>query len=401
MNTPLHLLAAVLLLAVGVLAGRAIKSSTGRPPFDTGSMVDPRGGNGITAERKHLVRLRAALDSGNSGRLLRPGMERLGTAELDALAREQTEKDRQTGDLAGRWPVIHAALEELYRREGAAALERVSGWPETPGRENAVSALMLLHIAADWESAMTRLEASGIRVDESWLSAAMKEAAGRNADDFLRVAALMDDDRMRDPFTTGRTSGAALEFAADFDFAKVHAVGGGAGGEVYFMEWAHRHPDAAWDAVKDNFSIEPGGGWRHLEEKLPNLAEGIVRREGELAGMEWLGGKVADLQPEARAALFDAGILGAFVSGEAYARFCSRLEPADVRAFIGGQIHVRKEVFFPSMDQLPRHELIPILRGMVAASTPAGAAAGAATRLQKRFSLTPEEVRLISGTSPE
>lgn len=390
MNAPLHFLSAALLLAAGVLAGRAITSSAGDAPGDTGSMVDRRGGDGATAERKHLARLRATLDRGDSGKLLRPGMERLGIGELDALAREQVEKARVMDDRRDRWPVIHAALEELYRREGAAALERVSRWPEPSDVEEAISVLMLLHISADWESAMGLMEKLPQPVETSWLSAAMGEAAGRNADDFLRVAALMPERDRMDPFSSPQ----AVEFAADFDFAKVHAEGRLEEGEIYFREWSYRQPDAAWDALKDTVSTEVGPAWRPLERILPELVEGVVGREGELAGMEWLGGKVADLPPEARALLFDVGILNIFVSGEALTRFCSHLQPADVRAYIEGQLYVRNQVFYPAMEQLPRQELIPLLKWMLDGSLWDGGEAS--THLQQRFSLTPEEVQRIN-----
>jgi|GEM_PF-6078193 len=399
MNARLHLLSAVALLAAGVLAGRAIPPSAGDAPGDTGSMVDRRGKNGATAERGQLARLRASLDRGDSGKLLRPGMERLGIAELDALAREQMEKNRATGRWSDHRTVAEAALAELYRREGADALERVSRWPERSDVDEAISVIMLLHISTDWESAMSLLEKFPEPVDKSWLAAAMKEAAGRNADDFLRVAALTPEGDQRDPFATSIAFDGPPEFAADFDFAKVHAAGDGIEGEVYFTEWAYRQPHAAWDAVKDTFSQESGPAWQHIAGKFPNLVDGVVRRQGELAGMEWLGGKVAGLSPEARAALFDVGIFNAFVSGEAYARFCSRLEPADVRAFIDGQIYVRKEVFFPAMDLLPRQELLPLLKRMVKDSVWNGADTRAATRLQQRFSLTPAEIQRINDGS--
>ncbi|WAC18809.1 hypothetical protein OVA24_16385 [Luteolibacter sp. SL250] len=395
MSPRLHLLSAIPLIAAGVLAGRAIPSSADDAPGNTGSMVDRRSRNGATEERGYLARLRATVDRGDSGKLLRPGMERLDIGNLDALAREQMEKNRATGRWSDHRTVADAALAELYRREGAAALERVSRWPEPEERENAVSAIMLLHIYADWESAMSLLEKFPQPVDESWLSAAMKEAAGRNADDFLHVAALMPERDRMDPFSSPR----AVEFAADFDFAKVHAEGRLEEGEIYFKEWSYRQPDAAWDAVKDTLSTEVGSGWQPLERILPDLVEGVVGREGELAGMDWLGGKVADLPPEARAALFDVGILGFCVSGEALTRFCSHLPPADVRDYIQGQIHVSKEVFYPVMDQLPRQELIPLLKWMVEGSVWDGE--GTAARLQQRFSLTADEVQRIKRATQE
>ncbi|RYD30175.1 MAG: hypothetical protein EOP87_17070 [Verrucomicrobiaceae bacterium] len=399
MNAPLHLLSAVALLAAGVFAARAISSSAGGNPSDTGYMVDRRGGGGVAIERKQLARLRAAVERGDTGELLRPGMERLGIAELDALAREQMEKNRATGRWSDHRTVAEAALAELYRREGADALERVSRWPEPSDVDEAISAIMRLHISTDWESAMSLLEKFPQPVDKSWLAAAMKEAAGRNADDFLRVAALTPEGDQRDPFATSIAFDGPPEFAADFDFAKVHAAGEVVEGEVYLTEWAYRQPDAAWDAVKDTFSQESGPAWHHIADKFTNLVDGVVRRQGELGGMEWMGGKVAGLSPEARAALFDVGIFNAFVSGEAFARFCSHLQPADVRAFIDGQIYVRKEVFYPAMDLLPRQELIPLLKRMVKDSAWNGGDTRAATRLQQRFSLTPAEIQLINDGS--
>jgi hypothetical protein len=401
MKAYLHIFAAVVLLTGGLLAGRAITSSTVRPSDDTGSMVDRLRENGAAAERGQLARLRAAVDRVDSVDVLRPGMEKLGIAELEALAREQMEKGREAGRWSDHRTVADAALEELYRREGADALERVSRWPEPLDVDEAISVIMLLHISADWESAISLLEKFPEPLDPSVLAAAMKKAAGRSADDFLRVAALTPERDRLNPFSNWQAFDEPMEFAAGFDFGRVYASRGMDDMDVYLKEWGIRQPDAAWDAMSRALSAADQLGWPNVTGNLSILVDGVVRKDGELAGMDWLGGKVAALPPEVRAGLFTSGMFDIFVSGEAHLRFFAHLEPSDVSDFIGAQIHFSENVFYPAMEQLPREELIPLLGQLALKPTWTNLDAGAATRLQQRFSLTPDEVQRIKLATPE
>ena len=313
-TTALHLVAAIPLLAGGVLLGRALFSGQGAAS-STGYVVEgtaasrparPAGrrvaAGDAPADRHDLASLIARHAAGTrSGGMLADAVGRLDTGALRTLALEQSAAiaaaDPGMADRHAHALLLSATLHELWNRDGIAALEWASAVEGVDARQAAMKGLLENALREDPAAALPwmakfRDEFGNSAANNAFLRIAVEGAATRSAEDVIRTFGMFSGTNLSNPLHSA-------EYPDGFDFARLHAALAGrtdVGSAI--SAWALQDREAAWDAVRKGLSGEEAAP--HFHTPLTSLMTGVIAKEGEEAGVKWTMQQVAGLPPEER-----------------------------------------------------------------------------------------------------
>ena len=413
-----HPVLALALLTGGLLLGRALSSrgadisAAGEPsaqasPARPDRQVKPSRATGPAEDRHDLESLRVRYRESTTRTTLGREMERLGTAELKALALEQRalmDAQNTPEDKTARGEVAQAALKELYRREGVAALEWAAGLEEGPGRKNALAGLLEAAIqrepgaAEPWlDRYFTHYGKEG-GANNQLLSAGMKAAAARGVDEILRVHGMFSETDLINPLFDA-------EYPADFDFAKLHsALAAETDLSEAVAQWIARDKDAAWAAVKED--VEKRGA--PAAEYFGAAVYGVVMKEGEEAGAKWAAEQLAELPEDRRADCLTRLDQENKLSAAGIGALVSHLPAAERKGVAEALIRnpQNQAKAFIALESLPRGEMLGVLEAGFrpyprGPALPAGnhsreeVARKRYEELRTRFSLTEEEMARV------
>jgi len=217
-------------------------------------------------------------------------MQRLSLGELkemaSALASEASQPDENAPAAS---EILKAALRQLYRLEGLAAVEWVSKWTE-PSREMGMEQMLAIAVRDNVAAAKPWIEKHETMYGQSWTSEfhsqAMKGGKERSADDLIAVYETF-------PPTSRRSTRDLLgNFSDDFDFGKVFsALRGKKDLQDLIHYWAARDKQAAWGALK--MDLEERG--KSASYGFHPFVTGVVTKEGEKQGLKTVLALVEEL----------------------------------------------------------------------------------------------------------
>lgn len=398
MKTLPHLCIAIVLLVGGTLLGRVW---TARGPSAADIVDRP-------TPPARTTRAEAAPPSASrkDGDGLRSALERLDAAALRTLVLEQHAAIASVSgkELETARKLLDSALEELWRRQGTAALEWAASL-EGKEKRGALSRDLLENgLQDDPAAAMEWMEKFHAEFGKSetnnkFLSIALSGAAGRDADELIRVFGMFSGNNLVNPLFSAR-------YAEGFDFAKLYAAlheKTDLSGAV--AQWALLDRDAAWTAVS---AYSPPGPQHPYGDPFSSLMNTVIAGEGEAAGVGWIMERLAELSPEERGNRLKGLDRGGMLSPEGVAIIAAAL-PQDERAAYAAAItkeYGASARAYAALDNLPRADLLAALRTNLCGSNSAiGPAPGTPAyapymerivgEVKARYQLTPEEAATI------
>lgn len=398
MKTLPHLCVAIALLTGGVLVGRAW--TTGESSSE--GLTDPSVPPVLTIRSEATPPSSRGKDSNG----LRSALERLDAAALRALVLEQ---HAALASLSGREleirrKLLDAALEELWRRQGTVSLEWAASLERKEERGALSHELLENALHDDPAAAMEWMEKFHAEFGKSetnnkFLSIAMKGAAGRDADEVIRVFGMFSGVNLVNPLFSAR-------FGEGFDFAKLYgALHDKTDLSGAVSQWTLRDRDAAWSAVSGS---PPPARPDPYRDPFGSLMKTVIAVDGEAAGVAWIMGRLASLSPEERGKRLNGLDRGGMLSPEGVAIIASALPP-DERAAYAAAITKDSGASaraYAALDTLPRADLLDALRTDLRGSNSAiGPAPGTpayapymeriADEVKTRYQLTSEEAAAI------
>ncbi len=410
MKPLMHAAIAALAVSVGIFSGRLIP----HPGSDSGQSPRPSqpsrsaaseapapalSGNKEDRKLAQLRNLTRRLEEDPLG--LDEQMQRLGADALKDMASAlATESSLAGEDGPASSEIIKAALRQLYRLEGLAAVEWVSGWSE-PVRQMGMEEILAIAARDNVAAAKPWIDQHETKYGRSWTSnfysQAMKGGKERSAEDLIKVC---------DAFPPGsRPSIRDLlgNFADDFDFeAAFSALRGKKDLQDLIHYWAARDKQAAWTSLKADL-MERG---RPASYSFHRFATGVITKEGEERGLKTLIGLIGELPDEQRD-LCLRNLHGGMLTTSGIKSVIPELSVSDRKAFAEDLIssHNAGEGALIMLDSLPREEMIAALensftknRGMLDAQNREFAASGigrVSDEIELRYSLTPDEMARI------
>ncbi len=287
-------------------------------------------------------------------------MERQSTARLREMASTfGVETNGKVFSPAGVAPysVMRAALNELHRREGLAAVEWVASW--SGGEERKTALNEILNIAARenpfgakrWHDRYVA-EYGRSHIDQFY-TFAIAGAKERGADELIKVEELFSKSEER------RSSARQGEFSDDFDFGKLYsALAGKRDLTQAVHHWAVRDKAAAWEMVSRHMTQEDGN-----TQHFTSLVTGAITTEGEGEGVKWALERIqelpADKRRECLRMLDSSQILTA--DGAAVLLEAGSVEDKQILAAASIGRANETETTFLLLDSLPRQDLIAAL----------------------------------------
>jgi len=398
MKTLPHLCLAIVLLTGGILAGRAWTTG-GSSEGNLADLPPP-------PTRTILQEATQPSSRGKDGSGLRSALGPLDAAALRALVMEQHAalSGLSGRELEVRKKLLDTALEELWHRQGAVSLEWAAALEGKEERGALSHELLENALQDDPAAAMEWMEKFHAEFGKSetnnkFLSIAMKGAAGRDADEVIRVFGMFSGINLVNPLFSAR-------FGEDFDFAKLYAAlhdKTDLSGAV--SQWALRDRDAAWSAVSGS---PPPVRPDPQRDPFGSLMKTVVAVDGEAAGVAWIMERLASVSPEERGKRLKGLDGGGMLSTEGVAIITSAL-PADERAAYAAAITKESGASaraYAALDTLPRAHLLDALRTNLSGSNNAiGPAPGTPAyapymerivdEVKARYQLTPEEAAAI------
>lgn len=318
---------------------------------------------------------------------LRGEMERLDTARLRELASTfgaETNGKLYSPAAAAPYAIMSAALNELHRREGLAAVEWVASW--SGGEERKTALNEILNIAARenpfgakrWHDRYVA-EYGRSHIDQFY-TFAIAGAKERGADELIKVEELFSKSEER------RSSARQGEFSDDFDFGKLYsALAGKRDLTQAVHHWAVRDKAAAWEMVSRHMTQEDGN-----TQHFTSLVTGAITTEGEGEGVKWALERIQELPDDKRREclrmLDSSQTLTA--DGAAVLLEAGSVEDRQILAAASIGRANETETTFLLLDSLPRQDLIVALEEGARANR--GVLQGDAnehyiSRVQKRF----------------
>jgi len=378
MKPALHIPLAIVLLTGGALAGRALFTGADEPasvPESGGREVASHRplplsrGAGETAGKKHdlatLAALHKADPKGKGGltsalaRLDGPALRKFLLEQREAAGAEGLSAEEKEAQLL----LLDAAVEELHRRDGVAALEWAASLEKEQERKSMMRRLLVHALADDPDAALPWMEKYN-SANQSWetdmmfMSSAVTGAVKRGPDEVIRVHGKFRDVNHGNPLREA-------EYPEDFDFAKLYAGLGtktDLGGAI--SRWTMRDREAAWNTVVADV---PADRERHAYQRarsLDGVVSAVIAMDGEQAGAEWLVERLAGL-PDGKRKLYlesigDSGRL----SVEGSVAIASSLPPEDRLKYVS--FVAKSDEGAPRalalIDTLPREEAVTVLK---------------------------------------
>lgn len=258
------------------------------------------GANARDDEEEHsLAALEQRLKRKAPGPDYRAHTERLPTPELrDLLVELQALQSASAGVTPFyAFAAIRAAAQELYQREGLAAVEWADSLPRKSG-QMVWRELILVAVVNDPKAAkpwvdkyQKEQEGSMAGVSNPFIKEAIRAASSQGVEALLRLKEIYGADAM------GRTALAEGQLPADFDFKRLlEEFRGSHGlGEPVHL-WAARDPDTAWKALTE---LDTGDG-EVLFRYSASIFDGMSQTAGEEAATRWLVPRLDALPGEFR-----------------------------------------------------------------------------------------------------
>lgn len=283
-------------------SGDRVVSSRKSPPSKPPRPISPvslRPAKNAVPEERTLARM-LALHQRGPGEMgdLRREMERLGPEELRGRMKELLEGFQNEQRTYGLRETLRMFGEELFRREGEAALEWAEGLDEKL-RKPALEALLRAAAAESPAVAKRWIDRLRETYGPEWNSRAswdaMRAAAGRGADDLLQVAALFGVDLEEGPQS-------APSYVEDFDFAKMLSqFPKGHGAREAFRYWTAKDKDAAWATMKTLFEAKQ----EDATLSMGAMWGGVAAAEGRDASIRWLLARLDEIPQDMREATME------------------------------------------------------------------------------------------------
>ncbi|RYD20589.1 MAG: hypothetical protein EOP88_14520 [Verrucomicrobiaceae bacterium] len=296
MNFPTGVLVAAVGAAVGFLAAVGTRDTGGEGRGDAGRGKAVTGSPG--REEYQLSKLEQVLKQKGPGPNYRAHMERLTTEELRGLLRElsltQLEQVHRN-PYANNPPALGEAAEELYRREGLAALQWATGdgfIPDSP-QGDLLRVLLLVAVAEDpagakpWVDAYQKaLEGSMAGAWNPFIEQAIRAASSQGVDALLRLKEIYGVDVLgKADLTTG-------QLPADFDFKRLlQEFPQSHGLNATVRLWAAKDPEGAWKALRE---MDAENKWT-TSRYATSLFTGMSQTMGEEAATKWLASRLDEV----------------------------------------------------------------------------------------------------------
>jgi len=407
MKPLLHAATAILALSAGIFSGRLIPqpgSESGRSsrPTQPSRSMAPVGPAAALSENtgdknlKQLRNLTRRLEVDPLG--IDEQMQRLGSDALKEMTSAlATESSPAGGDDPATSEIMKAAFRQLYRLEGLAAVEWVSGWPE-PARHMGMEEMLAIAVRDNVAAAKPWIEQHEAKYGRSWTSnfysQAMKGGKERSAENLIKVC---------DAFPPGSRPvirDLLGNFSDDFDFAKAYsALRGKKDLQDLIHYWAARDKQAAWTALKADLQ-ERG---RPASYGFNLFATGVITKEGEEKGLKTIMGMLGELPDEQRDLCLRSLHRGMLTTG-GIRSVIPALSVGDRKSFAEDLIssHNASDGAFMLLDSLPREDMIAALensftknRGMLDEQNREFVASGigrVSEEVEQRYSLSPDEM---------
>jgi hypothetical protein len=415
-----HILLATSLFTGGILLGRAVFSGrdvhpsatadaaaarsqtrperTAPPPENASAPSDAHDVEGLRQRMKHL----------GLPETERREMERMPIPALQEMVLQLSAKvgDANHLDLAWgiRQPLLDAALAEIFKRDGVAALDwtasATAGDPRSPALEMILDTAATEHPEATlaWFKAYSDGKGAARGLESTVMRAARQAAILQGADVLNRMTPQLETP-FGSPFD--------FDYPDDFDFRNALAgEAGNAAKHPLLANWAARDPDAAWAAAKDDLSSGTTGG------HFPCMALAAIANKGEQQGAEWAASRLSELPPEQRRQCFANASVFNKLTAEGISTFVAGLSPEDRRDFATGIMETTRDTgkAIAVLDSLPREEMLAALGQKYAErtrymNTPVSSATQQKTNqlyetIRRHFSITPEELARLRGEAP-
>jgi hypothetical protein len=291
---------------------------------------------------------------------LRGEMERLNTARLRELASTfgvETNGKLYSSAAAAPYVIMSAALDELHRREGLAAVEWVASW--SAGEERKTALYVILNIAARenpfgakvWHDRY--LAEYGRSHIDQFYTFAIEGAKERGADELIKVEELFSKSEER------RSSAFKGEFSEGFDFGKLYSVLAGKRDLTQAVHhWAVRDKAAAWEMVSKHLTQEDGN-----PQHFTSLVTGAITTDGEAEGVKWALERIKELPDDKRRECLRMLDSSQIMTADGAAILLETGSVGDRQILAAASIGRANETetTFLLLDSLPRQDLIAAL----------------------------------------
>jgi hypothetical protein len=379
MKLALHAPFAVILLAGGALAGRALFTGADEPasvPESGGrEMASHRPSRslraaGEMAAKKHDLATLTALHredpEGKSG--LTSALERLDGPALRRFLLEQREAAGAEGlsaeEKEAQLLLLDAAVEELHRRDGVAALEWAASLEKEQERKSMMRRLLVHAFADDPDAALPWMEKYN-SANQSWetdmmfMSSAVTGAVKRGADEVIRIHGKFRDVNHGNPLREA-------DYPENFDFAKLYAgLGTKTDLSGAISRWTMRDREAAWNTVVADVPADRERNAYQRANSLDGIVSAVIAMDGEQAGAEWLVERLAGLPDGKRKLYLESIGDGGRLSVEGSVAIASSLPPEDRLQYVS--FVAKSDEGAPRalalIDTLQREEAVAVLKG--------------------------------------